>query len=42
MPIARHQLVHEAIKEEMKDIHALTLKTLTPQQWEKKKSETQS
>ncbi len=29
------RLVNEILKEEMKEIHALTQKTLTPEQWNK-------
>ncbi len=33
--IKRHRMVYDALKEEMKGpIHALTLKTYTPEQWE--------
>jgi stress-induced morphogen len=32
-------MVNDALKEELKSIHALSLKTWTPEQWEKKKSE---
>jgi len=32
--LQRHQLVHGVLEEEVKTIHAITLKTLTPQQWE--------
>lgn len=36
--VQRHRLVHSAISEEMKDIHALSIKSaLTPQQWEDRK-----
>mmetsp|Transcript_7935 Transcript_7935/g.22511 ORF Transcript_7935/g.22511 Transcript_7935/m.22511 type:complete len:88 (+) Transcript_7935:100-363(+) len=34
----RQRIVNEAIKEEMKTIHALSMKTWTPAQWEKKKA----
>ncbi|PRP89444.1 bolA-like protein 2-like [Planoprotostelium fungivorum] len=37
----RHRLVNDSLKEELKSIHALTLKTWTPEQYEKKKNETQ-
>lgn len=34
--IKRHRMVYDALSEEMKGpIHALTLKTLTPDQWDK-------
>ncbi|CAH8444705.1 unnamed protein product [Schistosoma turkestanicum] len=29
----RHRIVHRLLEEEMRSIHALTLKTLTPSQW---------
>jgi len=29
----RQRMVHAALKEEMKKIHALTMKTMTPAQW---------
>jgi acid stress-induced BolA-like protein IbaG/YrbA len=31
--LAQHRLVHKIIEEERKEIHALTLKTLTPGAW---------
>nr|CAX82597.1 transcription regulator 90.1 [Schistosoma japonicum] len=31
--VQRHRIVHKQLEEEMKSIHALTLKTLTPSQW---------
>jgi stress-induced morphogen len=35
MLVARHRLVYAALHEEMKGaIHALTLETLTPSEWE--------
>ena len=37
--IKRHRLVYDALEEEMKGpIHALSLKTYTPQQWEDEQS----
>ena len=36
--LARHRMVNEILKEELKDIHAFTQKTMTPEQWEAKKS----
>eukprot|EP01041_Mallomonas_annulata_P000177 gene177-303_t len=33
--VSQHRLVHGAIDEERKSIHALTLKTVTPETWEK-------
>ncbi|VEL06606.1 unnamed protein product [Protopolystoma xenopodis] len=35
--IERHRLVHEALKNEMSEIHALTLKTLTTKQYQEHK-----
>jgi len=32
--LQRHRMVNTALSEEMKSIHAMTLKTLTPQQWD--------
>ncbi len=31
----QHQLVYKALEEFMKDIHALSLKTYTPEQWKR-------
>lgn len=37
--IKRHRMIYDALKEEMKGpIHALSLKTYTPQQWEDEQS----
>jgi BolA protein len=33
MPIKRHRLVNEALREELRQIHALALHTLTPEEW---------
>jgi len=33
--LQRHRMVNGALEVELKDIHAMTLKTLTPEQWEK-------
>lgn len=34
LPVARHQLVYAALGERMHaDIHALSMKTLTPEEW---------
>ena len=33
MPIKRHRLVNEALREELKQVHALALHTLTPEEW---------
>lgn len=38
LPIERHKLVYSALGDAMKEqIHALSMKTLTPSQWEKQK-----
>ena len=37
--LARQRLVNEILAEEMKEIHALTQKCVTPEQWEKMVSE---
>ncbi len=35
-PVARHQLVYAALGDRMKaQIHALSMKTLTPQEWQR-------
>ena len=36
--LARHRLVNEALKEQLKTIHALSIKALTPTQWEKQQA----
>ena len=37
-PLARHRLVHAALAEEIKTIHAFSIgKAMTPAQWEKSK-----
>ncbi|VDK30150.1 unnamed protein product [Anisakis simplex] len=36
--LACHRLVQEALKEEMNSIHALTIKTFTPEKWNAAKS----
>ena len=34
LPVARHQRVYQALGERMQaDIHALSMKTLTPEEW---------
>lgn len=34
LPVARHQRVYQALGERMKaDIHALSMQTLTPEEW---------
>lgn len=36
--VQQHQAVYAALKEEMKEaIHALSIKTLTPEQWQQQK-----
>jgi len=35
----RHRLVNDALKEELKEIHALSMQTWTPEQYEKKKAD---
>jgi stress-induced morphogen len=35
--LERHRLVNSKIEEELKNIHALSMKTWTPMQWETKK-----
>lgn len=32
--VQRHRLVYDALGQEMPQIHALTMKTLTPQEWD--------
>ncbi|KAL6064795.1 BolA-like protein [Balamuthia mandrillaris] len=34
--LERHRMVNEALQSVMKDIHALSMKTWTPEQWEQK------
>uniref|UniRef100_A0A5K4F8R5 BolA-like protein n=1 Tax=Schistosoma mansoni TaxID=6183 RepID=A0A5K4F8R5_SCHMA len=36
--VDRHRIVHRLLEEEMKSVHALTLKTLAPSQWSLKSS----
>ena len=36
--LARHQRMNALLAEELKTIHALSLRTWTPAQWEKKKA----
>ena len=37
-PVQQHQVVYQALGDKMgTDIHALSLQTYTPEQWEKKK-----
>mmetsp|Transcript_3898 Transcript_3898/g.8050 ORF Transcript_3898/g.8050 Transcript_3898/m.8050 type:complete len:94 (+) Transcript_3898:9-290(+) len=40
--LERQQAVHEVIKEEMKVVHAITMKTKTVKQWEAMKAKEQS
>uniref|UniRef100_A0A7S2TV98 BolA-like protein n=1 Tax=Lotharella oceanica TaxID=641309 RepID=A0A7S2TV98_9EUKA len=35
--LERHRMIQNTLKEELKEIHALSMKTWTPAQWEKKK-----
>lgn len=35
--LAQHRMVNNCLAEELKTIHALTLKTMKPAQWEKQK-----
>uniref|UniRef100_A0A672FZ93 BolA family member 2 n=1 Tax=Salarias fasciatus TaxID=181472 RepID=A0A672FZ93_SALFA len=37
--LQRHRMVNTCLAEELKEIHALNRKTLTPEQWEKQKSQ---
>lgn len=37
--LARHREVNAALAEELKAIHAITLKCLTPAQWEEKQKQ---
>lgn len=36
--LQRHRLVNGVLEEELKNIHAFSQKTLTPEQWENQKS----
>lgn len=38
--LQRHRMVNNALVEEMKSIHALTQKTLTPEQWQQQQAAT--
>jgi len=38
-PLERHRMVNGILKDLMKEIHALSLKTLTPDQWEKRQKD---
>ncbi|KAM3857347.1 bolA-like protein 2 [Diretmus argenteus] len=37
--LQRHRMVNTCLAEELKQIHAFEQKTLTPEQWEKQKSQ---
>ncbi|XP_030579105.1 bolA-like protein 2 [Archocentrus centrarchus] len=37
--LQRHRMVNTCLAEELKEIHAFEQKTLTPEQWEKHKSQ---
>ncbi|XP_030636440.1 bolA-like protein 2 [Chanos chanos] len=37
--LQRHRMVNNCLAEELKEIHAFEQKTLTPEQWEKQKSQ---
>ncbi|XP_040887185.1 bolA-like protein 2 [Toxotes jaculatrix] len=37
--LQRHRLVNTCLAEELREIHAFEQKTLTPEQWEKQKSQ---
>uniref|UniRef100_A0A3Q3XJM8 Uncharacterized protein n=1 Tax=Mola mola TaxID=94237 RepID=A0A3Q3XJM8_MOLML len=37
--LQRHRMVNVCLAEELKEIHAIEQKTLTPEQWEKQKSQ---
>ena len=39
--LERHRLVNQSLSEEMKSIHAFSMRTLTPNQWEKIKQQQQ-
>jgi len=39
--LARHRLVNKALEEELKTIHALTIKAYTPAQWVDKQKATE-
>lgn len=36
--LQRHRLVNSVLEEELKEIHAFSQKTLTPEEWEKQKA----
>lgn len=40
--IAQHRMVNKAIEEERKHIHAITLKTKTPESWKAEKEDEQA
>ena len=37
--LQRHRLVNKCLADELKEIHAFEQRTLTPEQWEKQKSQ---
>nr|XP_046236655.1 bolA-like protein 2 [Scatophagus argus]XP_046236656.1 bolA-like protein 2 [Scatophagus argus] len=37
--LQRHRMVNTCLAEELKEIHAFEQKTITPEQWEKQKSQ---
>uniref|UniRef100_A0A3B3HZK4 BolA family member 2B n=1 Tax=Oryzias latipes TaxID=8090 RepID=A0A3B3HZK4_ORYLA len=37
--LQRHRMVNSCLAEELKEIHAFEQKTLTPEQWDKQKSQ---
>jgi BolA family transcriptional regulator, general stress-responsive regulator len=42
-PVDRHRMVYEILSDEMKNgVHALSLQTLTPSEWESRAGEAQS
>ena len=36
--LAQHRMVNDCLVEELKTIHAITIKTMKPAQWEKQKA----
>ena len=36
--LARHRMVNKILEEELKTIHALTIKSWTPEQWQEKQN----
>ncbi|KAG0726359.1 BolA-like protein 2 [Chionoecetes opilio] len=37
--LQRHRLVNAALQEELKEIHAFSMKTLTPEQWQQQQQQ---